>query len=278
MPVGSPTPVESGLLKSAAAVSSIVSVPKVANLRAGLLTTGHPSRYPQPLRRRKWWPLGRIRERTRRSSAELRSVPSQTWPSPALWWTLRCGIFWLRPAVLQRFCKPRFMLANMCAITFTHSFLTNGCINVVLPTLERRFQLRSFESAMIISTYNVANCIAIAPIAFMGTSRNKPVFIGVGVLTVGVGALLFSSVHFIAPSYQWGSELQDLCPAGQLPDDLCLSGDVRNYRFLLMLAHALHGIGSTPFYTLGVSYLDENVPTRMVSTYLGKSSVLLNGT
>ncbi|KAH7969578.1 hypothetical protein HPB52_019797 [Rhipicephalus sanguineus] len=182
------------------------------------------------------------------------------------------------PGKNQRFCKPRFMLANMCAITFTHSFLTNGCINVVLPTLERRFQLRSFESAMIISTYNVANCIAIAPIAFMGTSRNKPVFIGVGVLTVGVGALLFSSVHFIAPSYQWGSELQDLCPAGQLPDDLCLSGDVRNYRFLLMLAHALHGIGSTPFYTLGVSYLDENVPTRMVSTYLGKSSVLLNGT
>lgn len=186
----------------------------------------------------------------------------------------RCGIFWLRPAVLQRFCKPRFMLANMCAITFTHSFLTNGCINVVLPTLERRFQLRSFESAMIISTYNVANCIAIAPIAFMGTSRNKPVFIGVGVLTVGVGALLFSSVHFIAPSYQWGYELQDLCPAGQLPDDLCLSGDVRNYRFLLMLAHALHGIGSTPFYTLGVSYLDENVPTRMVSTYLGVFSCM----
>ncbi|KAL3249792.1 hypothetical protein MRX96_055979 [Rhipicephalus microplus] len=130
----------------------------------------------------------------------------------------RCGILWLRPAALQRFCKPRFMLGNMCAITFTHSFLTNGCINVVLPTLERRFQLRSFESAMIISAYNVANCIAIAPVAFMGTSRNKPVFIGVGVLTVGVGALLFSSVHFIAPAYEWGSELQDLCPAGELPE------------------------------------------------------------
>ncbi|KAH7952739.1 hypothetical protein HPB49_000880 [Dermacentor silvarum] len=187
----------------------------------------------------------------------------------------RCGLLWFRPAALQRFCKPRYMLANMCAITFTHSFLANGVINVVLPTLERRFQLRSFESAMIISTYNVANCVAIAPIAFMGTSGNKPVFIGVGALTVGLGALLFTSVHFIAPAYQWGSELQDLCPAGPLPKDLCLSGDVRNYRFLLMLAHAMHGIGSTPFYTLGVSYLDENVPTRMVSTYLGKGSTPL---
>ncbi|XP_049522374.1 solute carrier organic anion transporter family member 4A1-like [Dermacentor silvarum] len=186
----------------------------------------------------------------------------------------RCGLLWFRPAALQRFCKPRYMLANMCAITFTHSFLANGVINVVLPTLERRFQLRSFESAMIISTYNVANCVAIAPIAFMGTSGNKPVFIGVGALTVGLGALLFTSVHFIAPAYQWGSELQDLCPAGPLPKDLCLSGDVRNYRFLLMLAHAMHGIGSTPFYTLGVSYLDENVPTRMVSTYLGVFSCM----
>ncbi|KAH6936699.1 hypothetical protein HPB50_020903 [Hyalomma asiaticum] len=186
----------------------------------------------------------------------------------------RCGILWLRPEALQVFCKPRYMLANMCAITFTHSFLTNGCINVVLPTLERRFQLRSFESALIISTYNMANCIAIAPVAFMGTSRNKPMFIGVGVFTVGVGAVLFSSAHFIAPAYHWGSEHQDLCPAGTLPDDLCLSGDVRNYRFLLMLAHAMHGIGSTPFYTLGVSYLDENVPTRMVSTYLGVFSCM----
>ncbi|XP_075742023.1 solute carrier organic anion transporter family member 4A1-like [Rhipicephalus microplus] len=186
----------------------------------------------------------------------------------------RCGILWIRPAALQRFCKPRFMLANMCAISFMHSFLTSGSINAVLPSLERRFQLRSFESAMIISAYNVANCIAIAPVAFMGTSRNKPVFIGVGVLTVGVGALLFSSVHFIAPAYQWGSEHQDLCPAGQLPDEFCLRGDVRNYRFLLMLANAMHGIGSTPFYTLGVSYMDESVPTRTVSTYLGVFSCM----
>ncbi|KAH7957978.1 hypothetical protein HPB51_028037 [Rhipicephalus microplus] len=131
---------------------------------------------------------------------------------------------------------------------------------------------------MIISAYNVANCVAIAPVAFMGTSRNKPVFIGVGVLTVGVGALLFSSVHFIAPAYQWGSEHQDLCPAGELPDEFCLRGDVRNYWFLLMLANAIHGIGSTPFYTLGVSYMDESVPTRTVSTYLGKSLVRLSTT
>ncbi|XP_054929545.1 solute carrier organic anion transporter family member 4A1-like isoform X1 [Dermacentor andersoni] len=186
----------------------------------------------------------------------------------------RCGLLSFRPAVLQVFCKPPYMLVNMCAITFTQGFLANGCVNVVLPTLERRFQLRSFESAMIISSYNVANCIAVAPVAFMGTSGKKPVFLGVGAFTVGLGSFLFTSVHFIAPAYQWGSELQDLCPAGALPKDLCLTGDVRHYRFLLMIAHALHGIGSTPFHTLGISYLDENVPTRMVSTYLGVFSCM----
>lgn len=181
----------------------------------------------------------------------------------------RCGLFSFRPRLLQPLCRPSVMLANMSMVALMQSFITSGVMSVVLPTLERRFQLKSFESAMILSTYNVANGLAIAPVAFVGTSRNKPVFVAVGAATTSVGMLLFASAHFLAPAYQWGSEIHDLCPAAPLPEDLCLQGNVRNYRFLLMAAHAMNGVGTTPFYTLGVTYLDENVPTRKISTHLG---------
>ncbi|CAN7944377.1 unnamed protein product [Ixodes hexagonus] len=186
----------------------------------------------------------------------------------------RCGCFKFRPSLIQFFCKPGFVLTELSCIAFTHGFVINGCINVVLPTLERRFQLKSFESGMIISSYNVANCIAVAPVAFMGATRSKPLFVAVGVAVMGLGSLVFSLSHFIAPAYQYGSDTRDLCPASELPADLCAGGDIRNYRFLLMLGHAMHGIGTTPFYTLGVTYLDENLPTKRLPKYLGVYTAL----
>lgn len=182
----------------------------------------------------------------------------------------RCGCLSIRPKCLQPLCKPSVMLVDLSWIALTQSFIVNGCINVVLPTLERRFQLKSIESGMIIASYNFANCIAIIPVAFFGTTRNKPVFVAGGAAVMGTGAFIFSLSHFIAPAYQYGKDIQDLCPAGPLPEDLCTGGDIRNYRFLLMLGHAMHGVGTTPFYTLGVTYLDENVPTKQISTYLGE--------
>ncbi|VDK64348.1 unnamed protein product [Gongylonema pulchrum] len=41
------------------------------------------------------------------------------------------------------------------------------------------------------------------------------------------------------------------------------------YIFLFCIAHFLHGIGATPLFTLGVSYIDENVGPALSSLYLG---------
>lgn len=39
---------------------------------------------------------------------------------------------------------------------------------------------------------------------------------------------------------------------------------------IFLVAQLLHGAGAAPFYTLGVTYLDENVSKKMSSVYLGK--------
>lgn len=49
------------------------------------------------------------------------------------------------------------------------------------------------------------------------------------------------------------------------------------YLTIFLVAQLLHGAGAAPFYTLGVTYLDENVSKKMSSVYLGKAHTNLRG-
>lgn len=40
--------------------------------------------------------------------------------------------------------------------------------------------------------------------------------------------------------------------------------------WLFVLAQLFHGAGAAPLFTLGVTYIDENVSKKMSSIYLGK--------
>lgn len=61
------------------------------------------------------------------------------------------------------------------------------------------------------------------------------------------------------------SVFQQACSTdGQVQEDV--SWNV----WLFFLAQLLHGAGASPLYTLGVTYIDENVSKKMSSVYLGK--------
>ena len=47
-----------------------------------------------------------------------------------------------------------------------------------------------------------------------------------------------------------------------------------NYRFVMMAAQFLHGCGASPLYTLGITYIDDNTPTKMTSVYIGRLPVV----
>ena len=40
--------------------------------------------------------------------------------------------------------------------------------------------------------------------------------------------------------------------------------------WIFFVAQLLHGAGASPLFTLGVTYIDENVSKKMSSVYLGK--------
>ena len=56
-----------------------------------------------------------------------------------------------------------------------------------------------------------------------------------------------------------------------------LNGDNDNLSWnvwFFFVAQLLHGAGASPLYTLGVTYIDENVSKKMSSVYLGKYFVI----
>ncbi|XP_077520031.1 solute carrier organic anion transporter family member 4A1-like [Amblyomma americanum] len=185
---------------------------------------------------------------------------------------VHCGLLGVYPSFLQSYRTPRCYLFFLCVLGMTQGFVVNGLVSVVTPTIEKRFQLLGIEVGVIQSMFNVASCIMVTPVSYHGGVGHKPVILGIGALVMSAGAMVFASPHFIAPQYlvlESGST--NLCPEHG-PGKCSLTGRGTNanaFKYFFMIGHALHGVGSSPFFTLGVAYLDQNVPSGSASIYMG---------
>lgn len=182
-----------------------------------------------------------------------------------------CGWGPFRPTALQRFRTPQWVLFWLCWAGALQGLIVNGFVNVVITTIEKRYEMSSSESGLIAGGYDIASFLCLIPISYFGGSRRKPLFIGSGVLVLALGALVFSLPHFVSGPYSFSMQSEDLCTLNATEDCSANSGvgKLNNYKYVFLLGQLLHGAGASPFYTLGCTYLDENVSTKMSSVYVG---------
>uniref|UniRef100_A0A1I8FK09 UNC93-like protein 3 n=1 Tax=Macrostomum lignano TaxID=282301 RepID=A0A1I8FK09_9PLAT len=145
--------------------------------------------------------------------------------------------------------------------------LLNGFLNSVLTSIERRFDLQSVEAGMIASTYDIGACLAIVPITYYGRLYRRSRFISVGAFVVATGSFLFSSPYFIAGNV--------LCDGVEYPE-FCVKQNQNYFKWVFWAAQLLHGMGGAPFFTLAVSYLDDNLSIKESGVFLA-SGYLLGG-
>lgn len=183
-----------------------------------------------------------------------------------------------------------FVCHFQCIFIHSSSFHTytglviNGFINVVITTIERRFGLRSTATGLVASGYDIASFICLVPVTYFGgrLGASKPKWLGLGVIVMGIGSAVFALPHFIVGQYRASSADSNVCFVdGRMGNGTEACGvSVENGGsgtenlswnvWFFFVAQLLHGAGASPLYTLGVTYIDENVSKKMSSVYLGK--------
>lgn len=131
----------------------------------------------------------------------------------------------------------------------------------------------SRQAGLIASSYDIAACVCLAFVSYFGGTGHKPRWLGWGVLIMALGSLVFALPHFTTPPYQVSvPERSGLCSSNLTePCQDSASAGLSAYRYVFMLGQFLHGVGATPLYTLGVTYLDENVKSSYAPVYIGEN-------
>ena len=121
---------------------------------------------------------------------------------------LRC-----RPGCLQFLASARWFLVFVCMGTFIESMVVNGLLGVNISTIERRFALSSSQTAWISASYEISGVPVLLIIGYLGLALHRPVWIGGGLVTLGIGFVIYSIPHFAAPLYRYADtgESSNLC-------------------------------------------------------------------
>ncbi|XP_074652652.1 solute carrier organic anion transporter family member 4A1-like [Tubulanus polymorphus] len=178
-----------------------------------------------------------------------------------------CGIFSFKPACMQSWNNGKMILAMLCVYGTIQGFACIGLIGVNMASLERRFELSSYQTGLIASSYDITSGLVVAFVAYFSRLGNMPRWVGFSAWMLGIGSLITVLPHVFSDLYQPGLRVADTCPAGQ---SICISNsNLQNYMYVFILGQIFLGIGGTTLYTTGVIYLDENVSTNTLPLYYG---------
>ncbi|XP_078611244.1 solute carrier organic anion transporter family member 4A1-like isoform X2 [Branchiostoma floridae x Branchiostoma japonicum] len=191
-----------------------------------------------------------------------------------------------KPATLQVLNNPKAALVFLSCAIFTQAMTVNGLARSVVTTLERRFHLTSTDMGAVLIANDVANFVSSLPISYLG-AKNKPRWLGSGMLLLAVGAFVFALPHFVAEPYQVvPTTSHELCRSNATNFSASVHFDswnqtecgnttsstgqgIQGYMYVLVLGKFLIGIGACALFSLGVTYINENTPSNQSSVYLG---------
>ncbi|XP_077145857.1 solute carrier organic anion transporter family member 4C1 [Ranitomeya variabilis] len=178
------------------------------------------------------------------------------------------------PSFLQCCNNPKGYLVMYSLLAVMQGTAVNGLVNVVISTLEKRYDLNSSLTGLVSASYDIAFCLLSLFVSFYGQRGHKPRWLAFSALMIGIGAIVFTIPHFTAGRYQFGNRYNDFCEksGNNTSQEDCngkTGSTLSNYLYVFVLGQLLMGVGGTPLYTLGTAFFDDSLPTHKSSLYIG---------
>ncbi|XP_034248106.1 solute carrier organic anion transporter family member 74D isoform X2 [Thrips palmi] len=209
-----------------------------------------------------------------------------------------CGMWGWRPACLNRFATSRTflvvygLLGTVQAMAYVYFIST-------LTTLEKRFKIPSKTTGIMLSGNEVSQIMLSLFLTYYGGQGRRPLWIAWGVALSAASCFILTLPHFvfgagpdaIALTEEYlqhrhfnysvsQSEQAKLCSWSHPPDPDCpLDNEVDlEYTWLpaglVFLSQFVLGVGTTLYFSLGQTYLDDNTKKTNTPMLLGLTMAL----
>ena len=188
---------------------------------------------------------------------------------------LRYGWCKWRPSCLQWLNKATWLTIWMCYANGVMCFMKDGLNGVVLSSIERRFGLSSSQSSLMVSAFDVATIPTIIVVSYVGAKGHRSLWIAWTMFLFSAASILFVVPHYATGQYQ---------PGGLMSNNLCRNrsnetecGGARekapsrlaDFLWVFVIARVIMGVGSTPLYSMGITFLDDVVKRDSFSVLIG---------
>ncbi|XP_063703660.1 solute carrier organic anion transporter family member 74D isoform X2 [Culicoides brevitarsis] len=197
-----------------------------------------------------------------------------------------CGLSIWHPGFLQRFATKK---------TFIIIYGLLGCVQamsfvyfvVSLTTLEKRFQIPSSTTGIVLCGNEISQILLSLILSYFGGQRNRPRWISWGVMFCALSCFILASPHFfygagedalkLTKEYMESTDhLQSVLNVSadalyKSQNRLCMTDPLEKEctevwsilpLVLIFLSQFVLGIGNTLYYSLGASYLDDNIENK----------------
>ena len=100
--------------------------------------------------------------------------------------------------------------------------IVSGLVNTSISTVEKRLSMTSTQSGLVVSMYDIASCLFLAPVSYLGGRGCKPRWLGWGVFIIGIGSIMYSMPHFLTGLYMYENVNEyNRCERGAASGMLC---------------------------------------------------------
>ncbi|XP_059481796.1 solute carrier organic anion transporter family member 74D-like isoform X2 [Neocloeon triangulifer] len=206
----------------------------------------------------------------------------------------QCGVGFFRYPWLQKFASTKtYMLVYGLIGCAQHAL---GAFFVgTISTMEKRFQIPSAYSGLINCAWDIGGLVANLPLTYWGRAGHKPRWVAWGTAVVGLSCFIRLIPHWLygpgdtalSLTREFGNEFQSLNASGTSGPKVTLCGNNHvefedcehassgNISALIFLAsNLLQGVGGAVYYTLGISYLDDNAKKNKSPVLIAVSQCL----